>query len=204
LVELLRGPFFGRYLLLSTARLDRKIDGGRWAHRWRNCIVGHFSDRRHRIDWRTSGRKMVPPNYRVKFLHKIFVRLVIVGVAGELLSDADIFLFSHRLQTIQETEVAILYDRATKAELEIARIKAPRSLTPEQMKAIAEKLLPFAGTSYDMLAVASAEGTFLSQLNVALSLSSKWQFISVEYSPHFELRPVWADRHHRRNGRHSR
>jgi hypothetical protein len=37
---------------------------------------------------------------------KLFVALVIVGVAGELFADGGIFLFSHQLQVISDTEIA--------------------------------------------------------------------------------------------------
>jgi hypothetical protein len=46
---------------------------------------------------------------------KLFEMLVIVGVAGELLADGGIFLFSKQLQTISDLEVAKLNESAGKA-----------------------------------------------------------------------------------------
>ncbi len=103
-----------------------------------------------------------PPTPRVKLWHKLFVAFVTIGVAGELISDGDIFLFSHRLQSIQELEVARLNDRAAtaeeaagkaneraaKAELEIAKLKAPRIITPEQANNLIALLRPYAGEKF--------------------------------------------------------
>ncbi len=47
--------------------------------------------------------------------------------------------------------------RLVAAEAEIARLRATRSLTPEQQSAIAEKLKPFAGTPYDFTVHPEAE-----------------------------------------------
>jgi hypothetical protein len=94
----------------------------------------------------TKTEIWAPPTSRIKLWHKIFIGLVTIGVAGELLADGDIFLFSHRLQSIQELEVARLNDRAAdaekgaaaaneraaKAELELAKLKSPRTIKPEQ------------------------------------------------------------------------
>jgi hypothetical protein len=97
-------------------------------------------------------RTLEPHSQRMKF----FEMLVIIGVAGELLGDGGIFLFSTHLQTISEIEVARLgkdagearkaageaQERAAKAELKteqekLARLRleqhiAPRRITPTQ------------------------------------------------------------------------
>jgi hypothetical protein len=94
-------------------------------------VVGLYEETRTEI-W-------APPTPRIKLLHTIFIWFVTIGVAGELLADGDIFLFSHRLQSIQELEIARLNERAAgaekaageaneraaKAELELARLKSP-------------------------------------------------------------------------------
>jgi hypothetical protein len=51
---------------------------------------------------------------------KIFEMLVIIGVAGELLADGGIFLFSKRLQTTSDLEVARLNNDAAKLEQRLA------------------------------------------------------------------------------------
>jgi hypothetical protein len=55
---------------------------------------------------------------RWKHYIKVFELMVIIGVAGELLADGAIFLFSARLQTISDHEVASLNRDAAQAKLE--------------------------------------------------------------------------------------
>jgi hypothetical protein len=47
---------------------------------------------------------------------RLFEILVIVGVAGEIIADGGIFVFSGRLQTISDQEVAASNERAGNAE----------------------------------------------------------------------------------------
>ena len=63
--------------------------------------------------------------------HNIFAIAVIIGVAGELIADGFIFVYSSRLQEIQDGENAVLHDRAATAELALAKLKAPRKITNE-------------------------------------------------------------------------
>jgi hypothetical protein len=65
---------------------------------------------------------------------KAFEMMVILGVAGELLADAGVFTFSARLQSLSDIEVARLNKQAAEAEaqaaeanLELAKLKAPRT-----------------------------------------------------------------------------
>ena len=77
----------------------------------------------------SKADKWAPPPARIKSWHKIFVAAVTIGVAAELIADGDIFLFSHRLQTIQATEVATL-NRQTELlrgdNLALEKILTPR------------------------------------------------------------------------------
>jgi len=54
---------------------------------------------------------------------RLFEIFVIIGVSGELLADGGIFLFSRRLQTISDWEVAQLNDKAEAARLEQERLR---------------------------------------------------------------------------------
>jgi len=64
---------------------------------------------------------------------RMFELMVIIGVAGELMGDGGIFVFSERLQAISEAEVArlnveagALRQRAAEAELKLAELNAAR------------------------------------------------------------------------------
>ena len=86
---------------------------------------------------------------------KMFEMLVIVGVAGELMADGGIFLFSKRLQTLADQEIAGAYERAAKANEnaeseKLARIKleeayAPRRILAPQVTALTPRLKAFSG-----------------------------------------------------------
>jgi hypothetical protein len=112
---------------------------------------------------------------------RTFEVLVVLGVAGELIADGAVFVFSRHLQAISDAEVVsaetrlgtdekiaatlqqdnlklkgslAVEERATsearkeaaKAELELAKLKAPRSLSEAQQRRLVSELKPFAGT----------------------------------------------------------
>jgi hypothetical protein len=54
---------------------------------------------------------------------RLFELLVIIGVAGELIADGGVFLFSSHLQTISDGEIAILRDKASQEELRAAGLE---------------------------------------------------------------------------------
>lgn len=141
---------------------------------------------------------------RFKRWIKVFEFMVIIGVAGELLADGSIFLFSARLETIAEEEIsesnvkaaqaaatargfeaaiadanarakgaesvvaqanatakgadARVAEAEAMAETErLARVKieeklAPRRLSPEQVRQVANALRPFAGVHVNLFA----------------------------------------------------
>jgi hypothetical protein len=73
--------------------------------------------------------KWAPAPSHIKRWHSAFVAMVVLGVVGELIADGDIFLFSHRLQSIQDTEVAALNERAESLRadnLALEKILIPR------------------------------------------------------------------------------
>jgi len=80
--------------------------------------------------------------------HHVFAMLVIVGVAGELISDGLIFTSSDRLQTIQETEISHL-NRGTEElrtkNLVLEAQVAPRRLTDDEENEIASFLRSLTG-----------------------------------------------------------
>jgi hypothetical protein len=89
---------------------------------------------------------------------KLFELLVIIGVAGELIADGGIFLFSSHLQTIAEAEIGEVTKQAGDAKLSANEAKAsavaareivrvltnqvealgPRSLNLQQQQAVAD------------------------------------------------------------------
>jgi hypothetical protein len=80
---------------------------------------------------------------------KLFEMLVIVGVAGELISDGGIFLFSSHLQTIADTEIARVNMESAKLRMRAAQLEASvarRKLSKAQQLMFADDLKRFAGT----------------------------------------------------------
>ncbi len=78
---------------------------------------------------------------------KIFEWLVIIGVAGELLGDGGIFLFSRSLQSIEASEIATLNREVTRANERAQHLTfalQPRSLSQLQIREITEACRPFA------------------------------------------------------------
>lgn len=74
---------------------------------------------------------------------RLFEILVIVGVAGELFADGGIFLFSGRLQTISDHEVATSNERAGNAEREAKEadlLAAQIGITNSQLSLRVEEL----------------------------------------------------------------
>jgi hypothetical protein len=59
-------------------------------------------------------------SWKKRFAYKIAKALVIIGVVGELLGDAGIFVTSRRLQLLQDIAVTIATDRATDAGFDAA------------------------------------------------------------------------------------
>jgi hypothetical protein len=89
-----------------------------------------------------------------------FEMMVIIGVAGELVADGGIFLFSAHLQTISESDVASLNKEAgvarrdaAQANLELAKLKAPRTLDSAQRQRIIAAINRFKGTRFDLAVV---------------------------------------------------
>jgi hypothetical protein len=106
-----------------------------------------------------------------------FELMVVIGIAGELLADGAIFVFSRHLQTLSEGEYATLNSEASGARreantalLEQEKLKAenlklealiqPRSLTLEEQKAIGLALPPFTGQKIKVWSLMSDPETY--------------------------------------------
>jgi hypothetical protein len=115
---------------------------------------------------------------RLEFWALIFGALVVIGVAGETFFGVRIWWNNRKLHTIQDSEneelrlkisqandrtaaaesqIALLNAQAKQAEakasqaqLDLARFKAPRALTDEQAKVIAEKLKQFGPQAFEV------------------------------------------------------
>jgi hypothetical protein len=79
--------------------------------------------------------------------------LIAAGVWGEL-------FFERRAKEAGDRMVAEANARAAEAILELAKLRAPRALTPEQRGRIVDKLKPFSGTEYD-IAISEADPEIL-------------------------------------------
>ncbi len=101
----------------------------------------------------------------------IFAALVAIGVVGEAILgvwhwrlDGQMRDLRHAQDQLHETELAQFHldseeakaqaaqaeQRAAEASLELAKLKAPRTLRPEQQNRIIAKLNPFGGTKFDI------------------------------------------------------
>jgi hypothetical protein len=65
---------------------------------------------------------------------RVFEMLVIIGVAGELLADGGIFLFSKRLQTISEEEIAQVNQSAAGANVAAETLRKQNLLLQQQLE----------------------------------------------------------------------
>jgi len=146
---------------------------------------------------------------------KVGELLVIIGVAGELLGDGGIFLFSRHLQTISEQEIAEVTkqageanqkagesneragkanERASSSEKEAARLRkeaesehlarvkieqrlADRTLTRQQVVAIADKLKPFSGQEFETISYPeNHEASSISRSIIGAIVLAHWRY----------------------------
>ena len=106
-------------------------------------------------------------NWKESLWYKAAKWAVLLGVAGELLSDGGIFRLSARLQLLEEaaigaakTEASKANERAAEAENKTEELKAknleleakiaPRDLSSVQIQSIADAIRPFAGMHFDL------------------------------------------------------
>jgi hypothetical protein len=117
-----------------------------------------------------KNEKWVPPPSRIKNWHRAYVAMVIIGVAGELVSDGDVFLFSNRLQTIQERE--------------IARLKEPRGLKAGQSRELSERLRSYGAKIFWIVTETSDSDDRSEQMLLSRQLSGAISNAGWIKSPH--------------------
>ena len=77
---------------------------------------------------------------------KIFKILVIIGVGGELVADGGIYFFSIRLQTISDSEIAVLRLKAAELEKDLISVGSrTRLLYGKRRELLVEELRSYAG-----------------------------------------------------------
>jgi hypothetical protein len=126
--------------------------------------------------------KWSPAPEKAKIKHGAFVVLVIIGVAGELISDGIIFTSSHRLQRIQDREslqsrqvADEARERAANAELVLEKFKAKRILSPKYREEIIGQLGPYKGRQFDLAVVpGDSEAAFLMELIEDALIGADW------------------------------
>jgi hypothetical protein len=107
-----------------------------------------------------------------KWLEKVGEILVIAGVASELALHIRSGQIEDSIKSVQRKALAELHDRATKAELELAKIKLPRSLTSEQQVFVVARLKPFSGQEYALAVAPGSEPVdLLCTIDAALKLA---------------------------------
>ena len=129
---------------------------------------------------------------------RIFEMFVIIGVAGELLADGGIFLFSRHLQTLANVEIASLNGVAEKERLARVKIEqdaANRDITPEDQKMLSSELSAFAGqrANIDVFPV-TFEHEWIAQTLIAILTNAHWN------ATHMTLLPAPAKRRLSSNG----
>jgi hypothetical protein len=127
--------------------------------------------------------------------YKRFELMVVIGVAGELLGDGGIFVFTERLEAINETEVAQLDNTVFKlGRLALQTYDAVdarhRVLRPEEGQRIKERLLPFAGTQYDFGVDVTPEAINLMLIIDRVLKSAGWKWLPSNAA--FSLSPLGA------------
>jgi hypothetical protein len=65
--------------------------------------------------WGIFGEYQKLPKRMMRLPKEVFEILVMIGVAGELFGDGGVFLFSHRLQTLEGANIQVLDKKAEKA-----------------------------------------------------------------------------------------
>jgi hypothetical protein len=79
---------------------------------------------------------------------KLGWKILVVALAAEAAFAAILVVIDSDIGIRQKAEIAVLFDRATKAELELVRLKAPRTLGPKRQQVVAEAAAPFKGQRY--------------------------------------------------------
>jgi hypothetical protein len=88
----------------------------------------------------------------------------IIKWQGEIQRGKDIDFEKYKLETKVKTdqlerETADANARALETKLELAKLRTPRIITPEQQSRIAEKIKPFSGIAFDLAVVSSDQDT---------------------------------------------
>jgi hypothetical protein len=126
----------------------------------------------------------IPAPHSIARWHRIFAFCVFIGVAGELIADGEIFSSSHRLQSIQEDELAKFgtetAEANTKAKTaieratEIMEATAWRQLTKEQNAAILKTLTKERGNIILSWIENDPESLYLSMQIYKLLQTARW------------------------------
>jgi hypothetical protein len=115
---------------------------------------------------------------------------VAVGVVGESIAGFLHWRRGGQLQAVQVAENLALQKaisdanaRAIEAQLALEKFKAPRTLSPEQQRRIASKLLAFEGTTFELITYrAEPEPASLAESIGAAVKNAKWSLIPVDGS----------------------
>jgi hypothetical protein len=106
-------------------------------------------------------------------------KLVLRGVAFEFLFAVLLWQTDSAINTRSALDIASLHDRAAKAELELAKLKQPRVITPQQTTDLIAKLLPFAGSRFWIITekseidVGSEQQKLAGQIS-AIFIAARW------------------------------
>lgn len=102
--------------------------------------------------------------------------ILVRSLALEALFAAILFAVDTKSSLDQKQQIAVLYDRATKAELELAKIESPRSINAAAKGRIGEKLRVYSGTPFDMAISPAAEMEFMVDVRESVILA-EWVWL---------------------------
>jgi hypothetical protein len=94
-------------------------------------------------------------------------KLVLRGVAFEFLFAILLWQTDSAINTRSAVDIASLHERAAKAELELAKLKLPRIIKPQQTKDLIAALIPYAGSKFWIIVEKSEIDVASEQQNLA-------------------------------------
>jgi hypothetical protein len=124
----------------------------------------------------------------LEFWALVFGVIVVIGVAGESVFGIRIWWNGRKLQVAQNAEIEQLREgiakaderaaeanaRAAEANLALAKLKTPRTLTPEQREVITHAMRAYSGQVFVIYAAPDPEASELARMIKAALIDAQW------------------------------
>jgi len=105
----------------------------------------------------------------------VFGTLVAIGVTGESIVGFLHWRRGGQLSAIQNSEIARLQQETAEANLALAKLRTPRTLTPEQRERIVRAMSAYAGQAFAISSAPDPEARDLAMVINEALLSARWQ-----------------------------